>query len=72
MPAEAAVAGARLTTNEDVQGVGVRPVTPHNAPIVLVEYDLRWPELLAGEASWIRAGPPAWLAIGVESASAPT
>jgi GrpB-like predicted nucleotidyltransferase (UPF0157 family) len=38
---------------------------PHNAPIVLVEYDSRWPELFIREASRVRAALGS-LAIRVE------
>jgi GrpB-like predicted nucleotidyltransferase (UPF0157 family) len=55
MPADAAVGGVPLTSDQDIQRVRIRPVTPHNAPITLVEYDSRWPELFAREASRIRA-----------------
>jgi GrpB-like predicted nucleotidyltransferase (UPF0157 family) len=55
MPAEPAADEAPLTSDEDIARVIVGPVTPHNAPIVLVSYDSRWPKLFAREASRIRA-----------------
>jgi GrpB-like predicted nucleotidyltransferase (UPF0157 family) len=54
-----------LTSDEDIQRVIIGPVTPHNAPIVLVEYDSRWPDLFGREADRIRAAL-ASLAIRVE------
>jgi GrpB-like predicted nucleotidyltransferase (UPF0157 family) len=63
MPAEPA--DAPLTSDEDIQRARVGPVIPHNAPIVLVEYDSRWPKLFAREACRIRAAL-ASLAIRVE------
>jgi GrpB-like predicted nucleotidyltransferase (UPF0157 family) len=65
MPAEPAAGGPPLISDEDIQRVIIGPVTPHNAPIVLVEYDSRWPGLFAREASRIRAAL-ASLAIRVE------
>jgi GrpB-like predicted nucleotidyltransferase (UPF0157 family) len=53
MPAEPADE-APLTSDEDIQRIRIGPVTPHNAPIVLVEYDPRWPKLFAREACRIR------------------
>jgi GrpB-like predicted nucleotidyltransferase (UPF0157 family) len=46
---------APLISDEDMQRVFIGPVTPHNAPIVLVEYDPQWPKLFAREACRIRA-----------------
>ncbi len=64
MPADPADE-APLTSDEDIQRVTIGPLTPHNAPIVLVKYDSRWPKLFAREACRIRAAP-ASLAIRVE------
>ncbi|MGB6454076.1 MAG: GrpB family protein [Streptosporangiaceae bacterium] len=55
MPAEPAADDVPLISDEDSQRVIVGPVTPHNAPIVLVEYDSRWLKLFARESSRIRA-----------------
>lgn len=55
MPAEPAADDAPLISDEDIQRVIIGPVRPHNAPIVLVEYDSRWPKLFARESSRIRA-----------------
>jgi GrpB-like predicted nucleotidyltransferase (UPF0157 family) len=65
MPAEPAAEDAPLASDGDIQRVRVGPVTPHNAPIVLVEYDSRWPQVFGREASRIRA-VLASLAIRVE------
>jgi GrpB-like predicted nucleotidyltransferase (UPF0157 family) len=46
---------SRPISDEDLAKVRVAPVTPHNAPIVLAEYDPDWPLLFAREASRIRA-----------------
>jgi GrpB-like predicted nucleotidyltransferase (UPF0157 family) len=64
LPAEPADE-APLISDEDIQRVIIGPVTPHNAPIVLVEYDSRWPKLFAREACRIRTAL-AGLAIRVE------
>jgi GrpB-like predicted nucleotidyltransferase (UPF0157 family) len=53
MPAEPADE-APLSSDEDIQRAFICPVTPHNAPIVLVEYDPQWPKLFAREACRIR------------------
>jgi GrpB-like predicted nucleotidyltransferase (UPF0157 family) len=42
-------------SDEDLAKVRIGPVTPHNAPITLAEYDPDWPVLFAREASRIRA-----------------
>jgi GrpB-like predicted nucleotidyltransferase (UPF0157 family) len=54
MPAEPADE-APLISDEDLQRTRIGPMTPHNAPIVLVEYDSRWPKLFMREACRIRA-----------------
>jgi GrpB-like predicted nucleotidyltransferase (UPF0157 family) len=64
MPAEPADE-APLISDEDLQRTRIGPMTPHNAPIVLVEYDSRWPKLFMREACRIRAALPD-LAIRVE------
>jgi GrpB-like predicted nucleotidyltransferase (UPF0157 family) len=64
MPAEPAEE-APLISDEEMQRTRIGPVTPHNAPIVLVEYDAKWPKLFAREACRIRASL-AGLAIRVE------
>jgi GrpB-like predicted nucleotidyltransferase (UPF0157 family) len=64
MPAEPADE-APLISDEAIQRVFIGPVTPHNAPIVLVEYDPQWPKLFAREACRIRAALPG-LTIRVE------
>jgi len=46
---------SRLISDEEVQRFHLDKVTPHNGPIVLAEYDPRWPELFAREAARIRA-----------------
>jgi GrpB-like predicted nucleotidyltransferase (UPF0157 family) len=54
MPAEPAAAAEPLTSDEDIERMNVGPVTPHDGPIVLMEYDPRWPQLFAREAGRIR------------------
>ena len=44
-----------LTSEEDIRRGTVGPVVVHNAPIVLVGYDPRWPAMFDREASRIRA-----------------
>jgi len=44
-----------LTSDADLARATVGAVTPHNAPIVLAEYDPAWPELFAREAARIRS-----------------
>jgi GrpB-like predicted nucleotidyltransferase (UPF0157 family) len=56
---------APLISDEEMQRVFIGPVTPHNAPIVLVEYDANWPKLYVREACRIR-GALAGLAIRIE------
>jgi GrpB-like predicted nucleotidyltransferase (UPF0157 family) len=41
-------------SDEELQKVRIGELTPHNAPIVLVEYDPEWPGLFAREADRIR------------------
>ena len=45
----------RLISDDEVQRALIGPVTPHNAPITLAEYDASWPALFAREAGRIRA-----------------
>ena len=45
----------RLISDEAIQRVRLDTVTPHNGPIVLADYDPRWPTLFAREAARIRA-----------------
>jgi GrpB-like predicted nucleotidyltransferase (UPF0157 family) len=47
--------GPRLASDEDIQRIRLDQVTPHNAPITLVDYDPGWPVLFAREAAHIRA-----------------
>jgi GrpB-like predicted nucleotidyltransferase (UPF0157 family) len=42
-------------SDEELQQFTVGEVRPHNAPIVLAEYDPEWPRLFAREAERIRA-----------------
>ncbi len=44
-----------LRKDEELQKITVGELKPHNAPITLVEYDPRWPELYAREANRIRS-----------------
>jgi GrpB-like predicted nucleotidyltransferase (UPF0157 family) len=64
---------AKLTTDEELQAAWVETVVPHNAPIVLAEYDPRWPDLFQREAARIRGilGGTAVLVEHVGSTSVP-
>lgn len=42
-------------SDEDLQKITVGERKPHNAPITLVEYDPRWPELFEREADRVRS-----------------
>jgi len=63
----------RLISDEEVQRYRLDKITPHNAPIVLADYDPRWPALFAREATRIRAalGDRAVLVEHVGSTSVP-
>ena len=60
-------------SDEDLRKVTVGERTPHNAPIALVEYDPRWPDLFVREAARVRAalGPVAVRVEHVGSTSIP-
>lgn len=45
----------RLISDEEVQRFRLDKVTPHNAPIILADYDPAWPVLFARETARIRA-----------------
>jgi GrpB-like predicted nucleotidyltransferase (UPF0157 family) len=47
--------GRDLVSDEELRKVRVGRLTPHNAPITLVEYDAAWPGLFARESARIRA-----------------
>ena len=42
-------------SDNDLQKITVGELKPHNAPIILVEYDPHWPELFEQEANRIRS-----------------
>lgn len=42
-------------SDEELQKIMVVELKPHNAPINLVEYDPRWPDLFEREANRIRS-----------------
>jgi len=65
VPAEPEPGDVQLTSEEDIRRGTVGPVVVHNAPIVLVAYDPRWPAMFDREAIRIRAAL-ASLAIRVE------
>jgi GrpB-like predicted nucleotidyltransferase (UPF0157 family) len=46
--------GTNLISDEDLQKVVVGELTPHNATILLADYDPEWPRLFAREAERIR------------------
>ena len=62
-----------LRSDEDLRRTRIGPVTPHNAPITLAEYDPEWAVLFTREASRIRAilGRDAVLVEHVGSTSVP-
>lgn len=45
----------RPMSDEDLQKLTVGGLKPHNAPITLVEYATRWPELFEREANRVRS-----------------
>jgi GrpB-like predicted nucleotidyltransferase (UPF0157 family) len=49
------MAGQTPTTEEEMRAAHVQPVTEHNAPVELVEYDPEWPRLYEIEAARVRA-----------------
>jgi len=53
LPSEAN--GPRLASDEEVQRFRLDKVRPHNAPIILADYDPGWPLLFARESARIRA-----------------
>jgi GrpB-like predicted nucleotidyltransferase (UPF0157 family) len=61
MPTRAADPDRSPRTDEGIQAYTVGERRPHDAPITLVEYDPRWPELFEREARRIRTalGPTA-------------
>lgn len=65
MSAEPQSREVQLTSEEDIRRGTVGPVVLHNAPIVLVAYNPRWPAMFDHEAKRIRAAL-ASLAIRVE------
>lgn len=44
-----------LGSDEELQKITVGERKPHNAPVTLVEYDPRWPELFEREANRVRS-----------------
>lgn len=73
MPSAASEQQASLSSDEVVQAARLDTVVPHNAPIVLAEYDPRWPALFDREAARIREilGSTAALVEHVGSTSVP-
>jgi GrpB-like predicted nucleotidyltransferase (UPF0157 family) len=65
LPANPAADAVPLRSDEDIRRAIIGPVTVHNAPIVLVDYDPQWPGLFTREASRIRAALVS-LAIAIE------
>jgi GrpB-like predicted nucleotidyltransferase (UPF0157 family) len=55
MPPATAESGRTPTSDEELQRGRIGPVTPHNGPITIAEYDSGWPALYSREASRIRA-----------------
>jgi GrpB-like predicted nucleotidyltransferase (UPF0157 family) len=54
MSSTQAGSGPAPTSDEGLQKITVGERRPHNAPVTLVEYDPRWPELFAQEADRVR------------------
>ena len=73
MPPSAEPPPARVTSDEEIARARIGPVIPHNATIVLADYDPQWPALFAREADRIRAalGPRAVLVEHTGSTSVP-
>ena len=55
MPPATAESGRTPISDEELQRGRIGPVTPHNGPITIAEYDSAWPALFSREASRIRA-----------------
>lgn len=53
MPSAHAGPGPTPTSDEDLRKVTVGERRPHNAPVTVVEYDPRWPELFVQEADGV-------------------
>lgn len=45
---------AHQSSDEDLRRTWIGPLTPHSAPVVLIDYDPGWPALFAREAARIR------------------
>jgi GrpB-like predicted nucleotidyltransferase (UPF0157 family) len=54
MPSTPDETGPDLISDEELQKLSIGELKPHNAPIILVEYDPNWPRLFAREADRIR------------------
>jgi GrpB-like predicted nucleotidyltransferase (UPF0157 family) len=54
MPPSTAEFGRTPISDEELQRALVGPVTPHNGPITITEYDPAWPALFGREAGRIR------------------
>jgi GrpB-like predicted nucleotidyltransferase (UPF0157 family) len=50
-----AESGRTPISDEELQRALIGPVTPHNGPVTIAEYDPAWPVLFGREASRIRA-----------------
>jgi GrpB-like predicted nucleotidyltransferase (UPF0157 family) len=55
MPPATAEFGRTPISDEELQQALIGPVTPHNGPVTIAEYDPAWPVLFGREASRIRA-----------------
>jgi GrpB-like predicted nucleotidyltransferase (UPF0157 family) len=55
MQPTAAESGRTPISDEELQRALIGPVTPHNGPVTIAEYDPAWPVLFGREASRIRA-----------------
>ncbi len=55
MPSMQDGSNSEQVSDEDLQKITVGERKPHNAPITLVEYDPRWPELFEREADRVRS-----------------
>lgn len=55
MPSLQDGSNSKPASDEELQKFRVGELKPHNAPITLVEYDPRWPELFDREADRVRS-----------------
>jgi GrpB-like predicted nucleotidyltransferase (UPF0157 family) len=73
IPGDDDLAGFEFVSDEDLQKYRIGPLTPHNAPVELAEYDPNWPILFEREADriWTALGAAALRVEHVGSTSVP-